>query len=100
MDNADMGSAPISKNMIGADYQNPYQAPFVSNDYSQNVPPPDVSGGGPPYVNPQSVVDDHFFSPITPNDDAFSDMQAYNEISSASPIGQIMSDFQSAIEDM
>lgn len=100
MNNADMPNAKISKNMIGADYQNPYQAPYASNDYSQNVAPPNVSGGGEPYVNPQSVVDEHFFNPTNPNDDAFSDMQAPNEISSASPIDQIMSDFKSAQERM
>lgn len=93
----------ISKHLKGAKYGNPYQAPYAENEYSQNVAPPDVSGGGAPYANPYSdlgVVDSHFFSPTTPNDPAFSDMQAPNEISVADPIGQIMSDFQSAQQDM
>lgn len=99
-DNAKMGSAPISKNLHGAHYGNPYQAPYVENDYTQNVPPPKVSGGGPPYVNPVSAIDEFFFDPATPNDPAFSDMQAPNEISTADPIGQIKADFGAAIQSM
>lgn len=90
----------ISKNTIGATYGNPYQAPYSDNDYSQNVAPPKGTGGGPAYKNPQSVVEQQFFNPATPNDDAFSDMQASNETSDANPIGQIMSDFQEAIDRM
>jgi hypothetical protein len=93
----------VSKNLQGATYGNPNQAPYVENDYSQNVPLPNVTGGGPPYDNPYSdlgVVDAHFFSPATPNDPAFSDMQAPNEISVADPIGQIMSDFKAAQQEL
>jgi hypothetical protein len=93
----------ISKHLKGAKYENPYQAPYAENNYSQNVAPPKDSGGGPAYKNPYSdlgVVDAHFFSPATPNDPAFSDMQAPNEVSVADPIGQIMSDFQAAQRDM
>jgi hypothetical protein len=90
----------ISKNLKGATYSNPYQQPYALNEYSQNVPPPKGTGGGPPYVNPQSAVDQHFFDPATPNDSAFSDMQAPAEQSVADPIGQIMSDFQTAQSKM
>jgi hypothetical protein len=67
------------------------------------VPPPKASGGGAPYDNPYSdlgVVESQFFEPATPNDPAFSDMQAPNEISVADPIGQIMSDFSEAQSKM
>jgi hypothetical protein len=94
--NAQMGQAPVSKNLQGATYGNPFQAPYTENTYSQNVAPPEVTGGGEAYTNPYSVVDQHFFNPTTPNDPAFSDMQAPNEISVADPIGQIKSDFAEA----
>lgn len=86
----------LNKHIIGATYANPYQAPFVENEYSQNTPPPDVKGGGGPYVNPYQTVTQHFFDPESPNDPAFSDMQAPNEVDVADPIGQIMSDFKRA----
>jgi hypothetical protein len=53
-----------------------------------------------PYVNPNDVVTKHFFDPITPNDQAFSAMQPSYEVSTASPIGQIMSDFKEAQAQM
>jgi hypothetical protein len=86
----------VSKNVHGARYDNPYEAPWVLNEYTQNAPAPAVTGGGNPYANPYQVVDEHFFDPITPNDPAFSDMEAPNEISTADPVGQIMSDFTQA----
>lgn len=86
----------VSKNLQGATYDNPYQAPYALNDYSQNVPPPTEPGGGPAYVNPYSDVDRQFFDPITPNDATFSDMQAPSEQSVADPVSQIMADFQVA----
>jgi hypothetical protein len=49
-----------------------------------------------PYQNPYQEVVEHFFDPTTPNDPVFADVQAPYEISTASPIGQIMSDFQEA----
>jgi hypothetical protein len=86
----------VSKNLHGAQFSNPYEAPWALNEYTQNAPPPVAPGGGDPYVNPWNVVDEHFFDPITPNDPAFSDMQAPNETSTADPVGQIMSDFKQA----
>lgn len=85
-----------SKHLQGAVYENPYQAPYALNDYTQNEPVPDVKGGGDAYRNPESAIDQHFFDPVTPNDPVFSDMQAPADISSADPIGQIMSDFKHA----
>lgn len=88
--------AKIDKNLKGATYANPYQQPYANSDFSQNEPAPTGSGGGPAYENPYSAVDKQFFDPKTPNDSAFSDMQAMNEVSSANPLGQIMSDFKDA----
>ena len=49
-----------------------------------------------PYENPYQKVIEHFFDPTTPNDPAFSDMQAPYEVSTSDPIGAIMGDFKQA----
>jgi hypothetical protein len=64
-------------------------------------PGPGASGmeGQPftnPYENPYQTVTEHFFDPTTPNDPAFTDVQAPYEISTATPFTQIMSDFKQA----
>lgn len=90
----------VSKNLKGATYANPFEKPYANNDFSQNMPQPTGSGGGPAYVNPQSVIDKHFFSPENPNDPAFSMDESPNEQSTANPIGAVMADFQEAQKNL
>jgi hypothetical protein len=90
----------IDKHLKGATYGNPFEKPYANSDYNQNRPPPKGSGGGKAYVNPQTVIDQHFFEPATPNDPAFSMDESPNEQSTADPIGAIMADFQQAQKNL
>lgn len=98
--NANIGKAAVSKNLKGATYANPFEKPYANNDFSQNMPLPKGKGGGKPFVNPQTVVDQHFFEPYTPNDPAFSMDESPNEQSTANPIGAIMADFEAAQKNL
>jgi hypothetical protein len=48
------------------------------------------------YENPNDVVAQHFFDPLTPNDPAFSAVQTPYQMPTADPIGAIMSDLKEA----